>query len=122
MIKVTKNAATGETNIQVDQNADFNLSITYKDEAGDPINLTTYTGKMQIRTGYSEPDAVVTLTDGSGLTLGGAAGTIAVHVSAAQNAGLDGKRAYVYDLVLTNPSNQVRILEGIYFIDPGVTR
>ena len=122
MIKVTYNAATGQTNCQVDQNADFNMSVTYDDATGQPINLTLYSAKMQIRAGYSEPDAVITLTNGSGITLGGAAGTVGIKVTAAQNALLTGSKSYVYDLVLTSSSNVVRLVEGTYFIDPGVTR
>jgi len=51
------------------------------DGVKEPIDLTGYTAKLQMRLAYDSPDAVLTLTDGAGITLGGAAGTVLVHAT-----------------------------------------
>jgi hypothetical protein len=47
---------------------------------GVPVNLTGYSAAMQVKWAASDTTALISLTDGHGLTLGGAAGTIAVHI------------------------------------------
>ena len=121
MSKITYNAATGDTNCVVDQNADFTMTVTYTAPNGAPINLSGFTAEMMIRPGYADP-AVITLTETSGITLGGSAGTVVVFTIAAQNSPLTANKSYVYDLVLTNSGAKTRLIAGSYFIDPGVTR
>ena len=63
----------------IDQNADFNLAVTWKDSTGTPVNLTGYTASFTISAGTNRP-SLVTVTSGAGITLGGSAGTIAVAI------------------------------------------
>lgn len=120
MSNVTQ-TSSGDTNITADQNADFVMSILYKDSTGTPVNLTGNTAAMMLRPSYQD-DVALSLSTGSGIVLGGSAGTIVVTVTAAQNGSLIGGKAYVYDLVLTAVTTKTRILQGTYFVDPGVTR
>ncbi len=55
-----------------------------------------------MRTSYDSGTAVVNLTSGTGITLGGTAGTIALEMNATTTAALDGTPniQYVYDLEL----------------------
>jgi hypothetical protein len=112
---------SGQTNIIADQNADFVMSILYKNSAGEPVNLTGCTAGMMLRASY-EDGVALSLTSSSGIVLGGTAGTIQVTVTAAQNSNLIGAKAYVYDLVLTSVSAKTRIIYGTYYVQPGVTR
>lgn len=105
------------------QNADYDLLVTWKDSTGSPINLTGFTAALQVRLTYGEATTVISLTNGSGLTLGGAAGTIAIHIPYSLTAPLQAPKGYVYDLRVASGSGAAtRILEGELFLSPTVTR
>lgn len=108
--------------ISVDQGSDFSTTITYADDAGDPTDLTGCTAKMQVRRFAGSPAAFLTLSNGNGITLGGALGTIGLAVSGTAlsqvPAGL-----YAYDLELTDTTQKVlKILAGKFVINAEVTR
>lgn len=104
------------------QGATFSKTLTYKDSSGDPVDLTGYTGRLQIRTTKDAASAELELTtENGGMTLGGTAGTIALLVSAATT----GSASYtggVYDLELVNGSTVTRLLEGNFPLNKEVTR
>ena len=106
------NAAQGET---------FDRTVTWTiDDVA--VNVTGYTARLQIRKRHTSTATVASLTSGSGLTLGGTAGTIQIVLSATATAALDARR-YVYDLELVSGSGAVyRILEGAFNVTPEVTR
>ncbi len=109
--------------ITINQGATFELTITYKDSAGTAINLTGYTARMQVRETYSSSSTVVSLTNGSGITLGGAAGTIAILISATTTAALTAPFSGVYDLEIVTAGGVVtRLLQGAATVSPEVTR
>ncbi len=109
--------------ITINQGATFELTITYKDSAGTAINLTGYTARMQVRETYSSSSTVVSLTNGSGITLGGAAGTIAILISAATTEALTAPFSGVYDLEIVSGGGVVtRLLQGAATVSPEVTR
>ncbi len=116
--------ALGNTfNITINQGATFELTITWKDSAGTAINLTGYTARMQVRETYSSTSTIVSLTSGSGITLGGAAGTIAILISATTTAALTAPFSGVYDLELVSAGGVVtRLLQGAATVSPEVTR
>lgn len=116
--------ALGNTfNITINQGATFELTITWKDSAGTAINLTGYTARMQVRETYSSSSTIVSLTNGSGITLGGAAGTIAILISATTTAALTAPFSGVYDLELVSAGGVVtRLLQGAATVTPEVTR
>lgn len=63
-----------------DSDADVVVTLTWKDDTGNPIDLTGCTAIMTIIAPGSAPDQSYTQT--SGLTLGGTAGTIAFDIPA----------------------------------------
>jgi hypothetical protein len=94
----------------IEQARDFYLSVTWKNSAGTPINLTGYSAAFSIRQDYGEPIvlAVVSPTD---ITLGGAAGTVIVHLDQTQTSIDEG--IYVCELVVTSGSNiETSLLKG----------
>lgn len=106
------------------QGASWDYSLTWQ-TAGTPVNLTGYSARMQVRSSYDSGTAVVNLTSGTGITLGGTAGTIALEMNATTTAALDGTPniQYVYDLELISGAGYVtRLVEGNFFINPEVTR
>lgn len=113
-------------NITIEQKATFELAITWTEDDGAPINLTGYTAKFSVRTGY-DGDEILSVTDtptsDGGITLGGADGTIQVELKPEYTALLPSStERYVYDLVLKSGGGKVyRLINGTAFISPGVT-
>lgn len=102
------------------QGATFNLVATFS-IGGTPVDLTNYSARLQIRSNYSSNTAIFSLSDDSGITLGGNEGTIAIEISANDMAQVTAGR-YVYDLELDSGSEVIRLLEGTFRITPEVTR
>lgn len=77
---------------------------------------------MQVRETYTSSNTLVSLSSGSGITLGGKTGTIDILISAATTTAFM-PNTYVYDLELVSPSQDVlRIIEGSFTVTPEVTR
>jgi len=103
-------------NLFIDQGTDFITTIEVADEEGTPLNLTTYTGRSQMRKHFTST------TFNSFNVSGNANGIITVSMNAATSANITGGR-YVWDLELVSSGNVVsRIVEGIVTINPEVTR
>jgi hypothetical protein len=109
------------TNLIIDQGATWSITFTYKNTDGTPINLTGYSAALQLRTSYDAASAALSLTSGSGIVLGGTAGTIAVTATATQTGALTAGE-YVYDLELTSSSVVTRLVQGRITVTPQVTR
>jgi hypothetical protein len=115
--------AAGTLDITIEQGATFDLVLTWQVN-GAPVNLTSYTARLQARVDIDETDTVLSLTTsaGGGITLGGAAGTITLNRSATQTALLVAG-GYIYDLELASGAGVVtRLVEGDLLISPEVTR
>ena len=108
-------------NIIIEQGATWRLSLTWKDSAGAPIDLTGYTARMQVRQAYGAADALLSLSNGTGITLGPSAGVITLTASATQTAAIAARNG-VYDLEMVAPDGTVtRLLQGSVTISPEVT-
>lgn len=115
--------AAGFHHFIIEQGATFQQTLTLKDSSDAVINLTGYTAEMDLRKNQDDSNEVITLTTGnSRITMGGAAGTIILTISATDSAALsvgDG----VYDLEITDSNGKVdRIMEGTYSIRGNVSR
>ena len=88
-----------------------------------PVNLTSYTAELQIRSLPSSPDAVLTLsTSNNGIAITALTGTIACHATAAQTTLID-EGTYYYDIEITSLSGIVtRIAQGQVIVSAEVTR
>lgn len=113
----------GNYNFVVEQGATFKKRVTWKDAAGNPQNLTDFTGRMQIRETVESATPEVSLTtENNGITLGGVLGTIDLLISADDTTDLV-PGSYKYDLELENALGEVtRLLEGKIKVKPEVTR
>lgn len=108
--------AAGRYNFKLDQGASFTLPITWKDSGDSPIDLTGYSAKFTVLD--ADNNALLELTDGSGITLGGAAGTISVAFTPTQTNAF----AFVsakYVLELTVGSTQTHLLRGLIEVNRG---
>jgi hypothetical protein len=110
----------GIYNTAIDQGATWTVNIVYTDYNGDPVNLTGYTARMQLREKFTS-DAVLTLTTSNGgLTLTPLTGGIAVIATAAQTEVIPAG-FYLYDLELTSGSEITRLIQGQITVRAQVT-
>lgn len=110
----------GTYNIDAFQGATFNFVATWSIN-GTAVDLTNYSSDLQVRTSYSAANAIFSLSENNGITLGGTAGTITVEISAAaMGSAVPG--LYLYDLELDSGSEVTRLLQGTFEIKPEVTR
>ena len=114
----------GRYDFTIYQGASFDRTFTW--QTGEPatnVNLTSYTGRMQVRSNTSAPTVVLEVTTSNGrMTLGGALGTIALAITASDTAAL-APGQYVYDMEMVSPGGEVtRLLEGRATISAEVTR
>jgi hypothetical protein len=112
--------AAANYDILIEQGATFNLTIRWKDKDGDPIDLTGFDARMQIRKSFAS-DEIVSLTSDDGITLGGALGTIEINIDADTTEELDIRRG-VFDLELINAGVVNRLIQGSVNITPEVTK
>lgn len=117
-------------NLTLHQGATFERTLTwsYTSAPAGPIDLTGATARLQFRTSHDAATAALTLTEASGLTLGGAAGTIVIDITDSQTAALttaaSGSEAptYVWDLRVVLSSGDVAIVaRGTVLVVPRTT-
>jgi hypothetical protein len=111
----------GKYDILCEQGATFQRTFTWIGSDGEPVYNTGYTARMQVRTTASAATTLVSLTSSSGITLGGADGTITVEIAATATAGIPAG-CYVYDLELEQAGVVYRLLQGDFVVDAEVTR
>lgn len=127
--------ASGKYSFVIEQGSTLDFEIAYKDSAGNPIDLSNYQARMQIRPSVGSDTVYITLSssldaDGTGLNLSGSgglnppvSGTIGVYISANSSSQLDFGEA-VYDLEIATISAYpvvTRILEGRVQLSRNVT-
>jgi hypothetical protein len=127
--------AAGKYSFIIEQGSTLNFEVQYKDSINTPINLSGYSGKMQIRSGFadSNPTTYITLSsslalDGTGLNFSGSngstplsSGSIGIYISAASSSAFIFDTAY-YDLEITSGTVVTRLLEGQVKLSKEVTR
>ena len=127
--------AAGKYSFVIEQGSTTNFEIQYKDSSNNPIDLSQYTGRMMVRSGYADgsPTTYIALTsvldaDGTGLNFSGSNGTtpptsgsIGICISAASSSALTFNEAF-YDLEIVSGSSVTRLLEGKVRLSREVTR
>ena len=106
-----------KANIVIDQGATYSTSIDVTDDAGEPVDLTGYTGAAQMRKHYTSSNSHAFT-----VSIANTSGVVTLSMNAAISGNITAGR-YVYDCELTDSSNTVsRLVEGIVTITPQVTR
>ncbi|KKN53573.1 hypothetical protein LCGC14_0600690 [marine sediment metagenome] len=124
--KLAGDAVTSaKEDIVIEQGATFARILTYKDSSGNPVDLTGYTAKMQIREHFDSSDVLVTADTSTGeITLGGVNGTITIILLANVTDILDFVWGY-YDLELYPAGISIaaiRLLQGVVKLSKQVTQ
>lgn len=126
--------AAGNYSFTIEQGVTVDFEVQYTDINNVPIDLTGYSGRMQLKSGFANdtPTTYATLSssrypDGTGLNFSGSSGTtpptsgsIGIYISAASSSAFTFARAK-YDLELVSGSRVVRLLEGIATLSKEVT-
>lgn len=112
-------AAVYVNNLIVNAGADFDQIFTLENtNTNDPLNLTSYTVKSQLRKHAGSSTAVSFASSISD----GPAGQIRIGLTTAQTNNLKPGR-YVYDVVITDISGKKsRVIEGMVLVREGATR
>lgn len=104
-------------NLVIDQGTTFSLTITVADSNGNPLDLTGYTLRAQLRKSYGS----TSYTNFTTASATPSDGELTISLTAAQTSGLRAGR-YVYDIEIDNEGEVTRVLEGIITVTPEVTR
>lgn len=126
--------SAGTYNFTIEQGTTVDFELQYTDVNDLPINLSGYSGRMQIKSGFANdrPTTYASLSssrypDGTGLNFSGSSGTnplasgsIGVYISAVSSSAFTFAKAK-YDLELVSGSTVTRILEGVITLSKEVT-
>ena len=111
--------ASGRYNLVIEHGSTFQLDLTWTDANGDPVDLSGFSAAMDVRT--RDGDLVVDVGADGTITLGGAAGTIAIELPLADVNSL-APGVYVYDLLLTSGVGVgTKLLKGCAVVEGKVT-
>ena len=117
--------SAGPVHFEIDTYSEWGVSMTWyvtTVAAGTKKDLTNYTAAMDFRRKQSDSTALASLTSGSGITLGGTAGTINIALTDVQTAAIDpGFGVWDLELIDSGGSN-LRLVEGTCEFTPSVTR
>ena len=127
--------AAGKYNFTIEQGTTVKLELAYKDASGSAIDLSGYSGRMQIRPDFADNTKTSYIylssslaADGTGLNFSGsngttspASGTIGLFISAASSSALNFETAF-YDIELESGSIVTRLLQGTIKLSREVTR
>lgn len=128
----------GRYNFLIEQGSTFQLNLQYKDSNGDPVDLTGFYGRMQIRPTVSSNTVYLTLSsslnpDGTGLNFSGSnndqppqSGSIGIYIASCTSSLLNFDGQAYYDLEIYTGSGAcpitTRLIEGQVQISKEVTR
>lgn len=130
--------SAGRYPIYIEQGSTIDFEIQYKDANGNPVDLSGYGARMQIRPSATSNEVYLSLTstlrpDGTGISMSGSApykpptsGSLGVYIASCTSSMLNFDDA-VYDLEIFAPTNincpvVTRILQGPVRLSKEVTR
>lgn len=112
--------SAGKYSFIIEQGSTTRFNIVYKDSTGQPVDLSDYSARMQIKSSYGTTSSIATLSsslwsDGTGLNMvSSSQGMIQLYISSCTSSLFDFDEAY-YDIDIISGSNcpvVERILEG----------
>jgi hypothetical protein len=104
-------------NLFIDQGTDFSAVIVVSDEAGDPRDLTGFTGRAKLKRSFDTE-----INTSFEVNINPSAGEVTLSLSNQTTSNIRHGR-YVYDVELVSNANIVeRVIQGTITVDPEVTR
>ena len=120
--------AAGTYNFLIEQGATFTRTFKYKTSSGTPIDLTSHSIRMDMRSSVDSPTTIISLikgestSNGSTITVGGDGNNeILVTIDNVDTANMSFSTA-VYDLEIEATGVVTRILQGKIRLSKEVTR
>lgn len=115
--------AAASHDFTIEQGVTTAKAFIWKDSAGDVIDLTGYTARMQIRETIASNSTLLSATNANGqLVITAAQGKVTLTLTATETAALSFTTG-VYDLELISGSGTVtRLVEGTVTLSKEVTR
>lgn len=101
----------------ITKGTNYALSLTYKDPNDTPINFTGMSALMKIVKGEKTQ---LSLSSGSGITLGGALGTILVEMTHVQTSSMILGECF-YDFILISGSVKTKLFSGKVEVIQGIS-
>lgn len=113
----------GVYNFTLEQGVTFRRQVTIYDANNDPVDLTDFTARMQIRPEVESDTVIVYLTSANGgLTLGASAGTIDILINDTETSSVTTDGVYDIEIISGDTGDVTRVLKGKVRLDPEVTR
>jgi hypothetical protein len=103
--------------LYVDRGCTFSRTIDLADNDSTDVNLASYTGTGQIKKSYASTTKVDFTVTGDN-TAGSS--SLTISLSEAQTKLLKAGR-YVYDIIIDNGTNRIKVLEGQLHVEDSVT-
>ena len=106
-------------NFIIQKGATWNETVIWTDANGNPIDLSSYSAKLQISTDYETTPILTLSSPSSGIIKIDAEGKLVITATVTQTSTL-ATGYYVYELELTAGSTVNRIMEGELYVSPQV--
>jgi len=117
-VNIVQNGA--DVDITLYQGKTVNFNVIWGGSS--PINVTGYSARMQVRECVASTTAIISLTNGSGITVGTTDGKFTFSISATTTAAYSAMNG-VYDFEIVDGSGNVYlVMSGLFIITPEVTR
>lgn len=117
--------AAGVYNTVIERGATFSLTVTYKDASANPVDLTGWTVRMQVRETPADSSPILTSEGGSPTIVltKNSSGVITATITAATTSALTQTTAY-YDIEAEETATGLvrRVLQGRIIISVEITR
>lgn len=118
-----------DIDLQLSKGVTFKAVFNYRDSDGNPVNLSGYSARMQVRRGYDDTELLVSLTseepytsDGD-ITIDNSESSITVYIPSSVTSTFDWSIA-LYDILLISPNQNAdieKIAKGKIFCNKTVT-
>ena len=113
--------AASTHDFEIEQGTDYDKPLVWKDSTGNPVDLSGYTARMQLRPSILSDTVLINLTtENGGITLGGNTGEITLHFTEANTSPL--VKGGVYDLEMVIGGKVKRLVQGTITVSREVTR
>jgi len=115
--------AAGKLDLKIEKGATFKHRLYMKDASKNPIDLTGFTARMQIRSSASASSIIVELTTENGrIAITAGAGQIDLYISDEDTTAITHKGTAVYDLELEDSLGDVtKLTRGVVSFEEEVT-
>lgn len=110
-------------NLTIEQGIPFSVTFTVKNPNGSNKDLTGYTARMQLRSGYlSSTVALEATTANTKISINTATSTVTIDLTEDDTKSLSYNN-YVYDLELVSSTTiPLRLVQGNVIVSPEVTK